>query len=359
MQQSAPQSVSTTPIDNMTPGGDAMPTILLLDDEVRIVDTLRLILRPYYRVLSAINGQDALRLLKDNPVQVIISDQRMPQMTGVEFLRQARAISPASVRILLTGFSDLRAIIDSVNEGEVFRFLNKPWGNAELLAVVKDAMDVARQLAAMPAASLAELARQAGMPEGAKNAVADMDKNAPTIRTTSEPSTPCTQGSVLIKTTNRTLFDQIRRAQPESIDIILAASLDETLAHLSQQRVMVLVAHFESVETAHEEALAFKLLKRDMPALLTIALVHKADANEVISLINQGRVFRLATLPCKATQVGFYIQSALRQSQTHTATPQLLETQRAVAIDAIEERRAPGLFSRIGGICRRWLGGVV
>jgi serine/threonine-protein kinase len=329
-----------------------MPTILLLDDEVRIVDTLRLVLRPYYKVLSATNGQDALELLKNNPVQVIISDQRMPQMTGVEFLRQARAISPTSVRILLTGFSDLRAIIDSVNEGEVFRFLNKPWGNGELLAVVKDAMEVARQLEATPAALLAELARTARMPEDATNPIAAQDAS-----TTLEPSTSRIQGNVIIKTSNRTLFEQIRRTQPESVDIILTASLDEALTQLAQERVMVLVAHFESVEAAHEEALAFKLLKRDMPALLTIALVHNADANEVIALINQGRVFRLATLPCKASQVGFYIQSALRQSGTLAATPQLLQTQRAAAIDASEAANAPGLFSRIGGICRRWLGG--
>jgi DNA-binding NtrC family response regulator len=353
MQQSALQSVST-PVDNTTPGGDAMPTILLLDDEVRIVDTLRLILRPYYRVLSATDGQEALELLKNNPVQVIISDQRMPQMTGVEFLRQARAISPTSVRILLTGFSDLRAIIDSVNEGEVFRFLNKPWGNAELLAVVRDAMEVARQLEATPAASLAELASEARMLESAKNSAAQPDKNA---ATTPGLTIPCTQGNVLIKTSNRTLFDQIRRTQPESIDIRLTTSLEETLDLFAQQRVMVFVAHFESVDAAREEALTFKLLKRDMPALLTIALVHNADANEVISLINQGRVFRLATLPCKASQVGFYIQSALRQSQTLAATPRLLETQRAAAIDASEETRAPGLFSRISGICRRWMGG--
>ncbi|MDR2624817.1 MAG: hypothetical protein LBC37_00615, partial [Zoogloeaceae bacterium] len=263
----------------------------------------------------------------------------------------ARAISPASVRILLTGFSDLRAIIDSVNEGEVFRFLNKPWGNAELLAVVKDAMEVARQLEATPAALLDELARQAKTPEGAEGSAVEPDRNAAT------PPGTCTQGSVLIKTSNRTLFEQIRRTQPAGIDILLAASLEETLNLFTQQRVMVFVAHFESVDAAHEEALAFKLLKRDMPALLTVALVHKADANEVISLINQGRVFRLATLPCKATQVGFYIQSALRQSQTLAVTPQLLQTQRAVAIDASEETNAPGLFARIGGICRRWLGG--
>jgi serine/threonine-protein kinase len=332
------------------PSTAPLPTILLLDDEARIVDTLRLILRPHYQVLSATDGATALELLRQNSVQVIISDQRMPRMTGVEFLRQARSISPASVRILLTGFSDLRAIIDSVNEGEVFRFLNKPWGNAELLAVVEDAMKVSRQLDTAPAVqSLAELARQADATSAVLKTPAAAAPQTPRIP-------PCTQGTALIKTTNRAFFEQIRRTQPESINMLHVATLDEALTCLSEQRVMVLGAHFENVETALEEALALKVLKRDMPALLTIALVHNADANEVISLINQARVFRLATLPCKANLVGFYIQSALRQFQALAATPQFLETQRAEALAAEEETRAPGLFSRVSNICKHWFG---
>ncbi|MDR2261339.1 MAG: response regulator [Azoarcus sp.] len=346
MQYSTPQSIA--PPDA---AAKEAPAILLLDDEVRIVETLRLILRPHYRVLAATDGDAALDLLRKHPVQVIISDQRMPRMTGVEFLRQARTLSPASVRILLTGFSDLQAIIDSVNEGEVFRFLNKPWSNAELLAVVRDAIEVSRQLDTRPALdALAKLAKQEASASLIKTPV-------PPPSSSPKPPASCLQGTVLIKTSNHALFDQIRRTQPESVNLLHASSLDEALACLSRQRATVFGAHFESVESAREEALALKLLKRDMPTLLTIALVHNADANEVISLINQGRVFRLATLPCKATIVGFYIQSALRQSQALAATPQFLGTQRAAALGEAEESSAPGLFSRIGGICRRWLNG--
>ncbi|MDR0736966.1 MAG: response regulator [Zoogloeaceae bacterium] len=349
MRYSSPQSI--VPPDA---AAKEAPTILLLDDEVRIVETLRLILRPHYRVLAATDGDAALDLLRKHPVQVIISDQRMPRMTGVEFLRQARTLSPASVRILLTGFSDLQAIIDSVNEGEVFRFLNKPWGNAELLAVVRDAVEVSRQLDTRPALdALAKLARQEAGSPFIKTPVSSSSSSSSSPR----PSASCTQGTVLIKTSNHGLFDQIRRTQPESINLLYASSLDEALTCLSRQRATVFGTHFESVESAYEEALALKILKRDMPTLLTIALVHNADANEVISLINQGRVFRLVTLPCKATIVGFYIQSALRQSQALAAMPQFLGTQRAAALGETEESRSAGLFSRIGSICKRWLGG--
>ncbi|MDR2690169.1 MAG: response regulator [Azoarcus sp.] len=316
-------------------------TVLLLDDEVRIVETLRLILRPHYNVLTAINGMTALEILQSNTVHVIISDQRMPQMTGVEFLRRARVVSPASVRILLTGFSDLQAIIDSINDGEVFRFLNKPWSNTELLSVVQEAVEVARQLDGAPVvkASLADLAKFSHRDEE-KLSASDL----------------CTTGVVLVKTSNATLFEQIKRTQPQSVVVLHASTLDDALDMFTQQRVTVFIAHFESVDAAREEALAFKLLKRDMPALLTIALMHNADANEIIALINQGRLFRFGTLPCKAGQVGFFIQSALRQSLAISATPQLLGIQRAEAVDMREEGQKARLFARIGSICKRWLG---
>src|SRR5574337_1225827 len=123
------------------------PAILLLDDEERILNALKAIFRFNYQVYTATNGAQALDLLRRHRIHVVVSDQRMPTMTGVEFLRQAREIAPSTVRILLTGFSDLSAIIGSVNDGEVYRFINKPWGNKEIEAIVADAVRVAGDLA--------------------------------------------------------------------------------------------------------------------------------------------------------------------------------------------------------------------
>jgi serine/threonine-protein kinase len=343
-------------------------TVLLLDDEERVVETLRMILRPFYNVLTATEGQAALQLLLAHKVQVIISDQRMPNMTGVEFLRKARQISPASVRILLTGFSDLKAIIDSVNEGEVFRFLNKPWGNAELLSVVTEAVEVARQIDTVAPdvkQSLAENA-QVQIPEAASEA-AHAEQPAATAAAAAARHhhlPPVTKGVVLVKTPNRTLYDQIILTLPQGVACLHAATLDEALAVLERHPVNVLVAHFDKVADAQNEALAFKLLKRDFPALISIALIRNTDANDLISMINQARVFRCATLPCKASLVSFFIVSALRQHQTHLAAPQLLQTQRAERFDvpaqATSDGRSDpattGLLSRIGSICKRWLG---
>ena len=83
-------------------------------------------------MFTAENGALALEFVKRFGIHVVVSDQRMPSMTGVELLRQVKELSPNSVRMLLTGYSDLAAIVGSINEGEVFRFVKKPWDNAEM-----------------------------------------------------------------------------------------------------------------------------------------------------------------------------------------------------------------------------------
>lgn len=121
---------------------DATVKILLVDDEINITKALRRLLMEVdqYEVFTADSGADGLLLLKEEPdVGVIISDQRMPQMTGVEFLAQARELTPDAVRILLTGYADIEASIGAINQGAVFRYLTKPWKDEELLQAVSEA----------------------------------------------------------------------------------------------------------------------------------------------------------------------------------------------------------------------------
>ena len=108
-------------------------TLLLVDDEDSVLSALkRLFRRDGYRILTAPSGPQALQLLQDNEVDVIISDQRMPGMTGVDFLRQAKLMRPGTIRMTLSGYTDLQSIIDAVNEGAVFKFLTKPWDDERL-----------------------------------------------------------------------------------------------------------------------------------------------------------------------------------------------------------------------------------
>jgi diguanylate cyclase (GGDEF)-like protein len=115
-------------------------TLLLVDDEENILNALRRLLRrDGYHILTAGGGAEGLKKLAENTVDVIVSDQRMPHMTGVEFLRRAKELYPESIRLCLSGYTELQSITDAVNEGAVYRFLTKPWDDEQLRGHVAEA----------------------------------------------------------------------------------------------------------------------------------------------------------------------------------------------------------------------------
>jgi len=108
-------------------------TLLLVDDEQNIIAALRRLLRrDAYHILTAASGQEGLDLLAVHAVDVIVSDQRMPGMLGADFLRKARLLYPQTMRIMLSGYTELQAVTDAVNEGAIFKFLTKPWDDQQL-----------------------------------------------------------------------------------------------------------------------------------------------------------------------------------------------------------------------------------
>jgi CheY-like chemotaxis protein len=116
--------------------------VLLVDDEERVISSLcRLFRREGYELVVATSGPDALRLLAASPVQLVISDHRMPGMTGIELLREIRARWPDTVRIILSGYSDVSTIIAAVNEGEIYKFITKPWNDEEIRLHVRRAIE--------------------------------------------------------------------------------------------------------------------------------------------------------------------------------------------------------------------------
>jgi len=119
----------------------AKHTILCVDDELDNVDALERLFRKHYTVLKATSGAQGLEILGENPgVALIISDQRMPSMTGVEFLEQAQRTHPEALRILLTGYTDIDSVIQAVNQGQIYRYLTKPWDSTDLLNTVATAI---------------------------------------------------------------------------------------------------------------------------------------------------------------------------------------------------------------------------
>jgi response regulator RpfG family c-di-GMP phosphodiesterase len=133
-----------------------MPTtkhcLLIVDDEPNVCDSVHDLLRREFRVLKAHSAEEGCRILQEEEVHIVMSDQRMPQITGVELLTKVKARYPQAIRMLFTGFADLESIIAAINRGHIYQFMKKPWQPEELIAAVRQA--------AVEYDRLAEVARQ-------------------------------------------------------------------------------------------------------------------------------------------------------------------------------------------------------
>ncbi len=114
-------------------------SLLLVDDEEFNLDALERLFRKDFQIFRANSGKKALQIVKEQPVSVIISDQRMPEMTGVEFLHASQEFQADCSKILLTGYTDLEDIIDAINLGHIYQYVNKPWDSNELRVIVNKA----------------------------------------------------------------------------------------------------------------------------------------------------------------------------------------------------------------------------
>lgn len=113
--------------------------LLVVDDEPDVCDSVHDLLRKEFRVLKATNARDGCRLIQEEEVHIIMTDQRMPQVTGVELLEKVRVRNPRAIRMLFTGYADLDSIIAAINQGHIYQFLKKPWRPEELLEAVRQA----------------------------------------------------------------------------------------------------------------------------------------------------------------------------------------------------------------------------
>ena len=116
--------------------------MLFVDDEPGILSSLRRLFRPHgYRILVAESGALGLAELEKTPVDLVISDMRMPEMDGATFLKAVRQRWPDTVRILLTGYADVTSTVAAINEGEIYRYVSKPWDDNEIVKTVREALE--------------------------------------------------------------------------------------------------------------------------------------------------------------------------------------------------------------------------
>ncbi|WP_417608268.1 response regulator [Owenweeksia hongkongensis] len=116
--------------------------VLYVDDEVHNLQSFKATFRRTFDVFIAESGAEGLKVFQENEIDIILTDQRMPGMTGIELLVEVRKINPEPMRILLTGYSDINAVIDAINKGQVYRYLNKPWQEEELKLTIESAFEV-------------------------------------------------------------------------------------------------------------------------------------------------------------------------------------------------------------------------
>ena len=292
-------------------------------DLERILNALKSIFRSSYHVFTATDGAQALEFIRKFGVHVVVSDQRMPGMTGVQVLRQLKDAAPNTVRILLTGYSDLASIVGSINEGEVFRFISKPWDNQEIQRVVAEAAAIATELQEAAAAPVAAVEKMTA--------------------------------GILVIDPKDDIFRSLHRLFAATCAVLHATDLDAAFKILADQEVALIVA---DIESARDEAIAtFKLLKQDHPEILTIVLTEASDSDLVIELINQAQIFRFLNKPVNVKLLTQHVQSALTRYQSFKQSPQLLQ-QHKVAKASVAETLADRIRARIGAL-KSWLRPVI
>lgn len=276
--------------------------LLIVDDDERILNALKSIFRQRYHVFTTTDGEKALDFITRYHMHVIISDQRMPGMTGVELLRRSREITPQSVRILLTGYSDLAAIVGSVNDGEVYRFISKPWDNASLQALVAEASTIGLELANTRAAAVS-------LPE-------------------------TMQAGILVIGQDKDIFRVVRELTGSLCPVYHAEDAEAALDMLKEHETALVVA---DVEAGHEKLTAMlKLLKQEYPQILSIIATNAKDAELAIELINQAQVFRILHKPINVATLKAQVHAALQRHLSYVQTPGLA---RAHKVEASEKVR--------------------
>ena len=313
------------------------PCLLLVDDEERILRSLAMLFRGQYELRTTTDAHEALRIVERETVHVVVSDQKMPIMRGADLLRQIKEKSPNTMRLLLTGYSELDAVVASVNEGEIFRFLNKPWDAQELRATVAQAADIALASFAAPPAVIATLA---GVPPFAPGNTQPIPVFA--VPTASE--------QILVVDDDPEIARVIQDIAGPQQPVLWAASIDQAFSHIAQGNIGVVIAELEVGGERFTGAL--KALKRQYPELVSMVITPFNDASTLIGLINEGQIYRLIPKPIRKGPLAMNIASALKQRHALKTAPKAI-TER-FAVQPVKAEEDVGIASRVMGLLSRF-----
>lgn len=271
--------------------------ILFVDDEERILRSLAMQFRRQYEVLTESDPRRALERLKSEPLQIIVSDQRMPQMSGAELLAEAREIAPETLRILLTGYSDLDAAVEALNSGGIFRYLTKPWDQQEMAFTLRQAAEIATRQAQAPV-----------LPTSSRLA-------APlsVLLLDDEPDTLAAVGEFCVEGGHK---------------LLRVRNLAEALVLLNNEPVDLLVSDLKLA--GEEVAPLLKSLAQAHPRLLSLVVTPFCDTQALLKLINEAQIFRYLPKPIRRGLFEKGLKAAAEQAL-------LWRTQPAQAITRLAE----------------------
>ncbi len=297
--------------------------ILFVDDEERILRSLALQFRREYEVLTESDPLRALQRLKSESVHVLVSDQRMPGMTGAELLAAAQQIAPQTLRILLTGYSDLDAAVAALNNGGIFRYLTKPWDAQEMAFTLRQAGELALRQVPSTAAVLQS-------PVSATTALK-------LLLLDDDPQTLAVVAEFCVAGGHR---------------LLRAANLAEALQFLNHESVDLLVS---DLKLAGEDTVPLlKTLARLHPRLLSLVVTPFQDTQALLKLINEAQIFRYLPKPIRKGLFDKGLQAAAAQAQLLRSQPaERIQRLPQAPRDEPEKERVGSLLGMLGRLRER------
>lgn len=294
------------------------PTVLFIDDEPRVLRAMQRLLRPHSKVLLAESGLEALEILCLEPVDVIVCDQRMPGMSGTDVLAEARRLSPRSMRILLTGYADLDAAINALNQGHIYRYLSKPWSNEVLIETVQDAARIA--MATPVEAAAVEVADEIN---------AEQESPAQFLNESVRRDV-----SVLVLDDGNAhkLLDPMAQA---GIKVDTVDNLDTLLVLLEQQAVGAVLVSDQKLGVSPD--LAVRRIRTEHPNVMIIVLAQHADIAQLSQLINAGSIYRFLPHPLHSREILASTKAALARHMHLRSQPKRRQQERQNHHYALQE----------------------
>ena len=331
--------------------------LLFVDDEQRVLNSMRIMFRKQFDLYLASDGAEALEIIKEHDIDVIIADHRMPHMTGVEVLTAVRTLSPRTVRILLTGYADLDAVEGSINHSEVFRFLTKPCAPDQLRETIELAATISRETSAsVMVMDEIDETTPIGAPTDdiAEKTTPDSKSTEPTISlaelehqktvaldqvsvVSPETVTPQTRGGragdgIAVFSADDDVLETVQKAGRGRVPIYHASNIIKVIKILTEHRPGVLVTDISEDKGTIQSMTA--QLKKHLPELVTIAISEHRDVLDMVWLINHGQIFRFLRKPLSPSRCAISLQSALQHHRLLLKNPDLLKRH---GVEQVEE----------------------